>query len=531
MFTQCISPVMARTSFSGILEKMPMLIGFALMLFLAGCQNSLAISKEENSTKPVWTMAEVHPSYPSPRYIQGVGLAKASNDPVKDRQQADQNAFTEIIQQITADVSSAVSVEKVVIHEDKAETVFERFSAGAKVRSSLSINGLTIAERYYDPREKIYYSLGVVDRIAASDPYRQKLQRSKSDWQTYLKSAEEYKQQGKTFQAILSLREAYRAASQYQEMLPSFQLLAGAQVSELETLDQQPEPSPAIILESLSAILTGLHLQIEKGNGQAYILNKPLDPLVVRLASGDRASLPAEGFAVEFRFRSGQGDIFPMTAKTGNQGRVLTSVANIESSSDDEYAVAATLDFSELLDTSQYRGDWNSRIPLNPVSVLFTLKKKKAPSTQVAVLIADKSAYRGKQSSMRNVLASRLSQMGFKAVTNASLDKTFNSDERASWETLRKWVPKNVEIVILGEITDTSVNQAMGMVVCNLSGAVNAIDVKSGKVLSTRSVEAIRGFGNTETNARNDAYKNAGTEMAEALGNDLLSEHGATDSY
>lgn len=518
-------------------NKMQLLLALFIMLPCIGWVSGEAIAAQQNEVadRPSWVTTGMHPGYPPPRYIQGVGLAKATKDPVKDRQIADQNAFTEIIQQITADVSSVVSVEKVVVNEDKVETVFERASAGTRVRSSLSVNGLTIAERYYDLQEKIYYSLGVVDRVSASEPYRQKLQRSRTDWQTYLKSAEEYKQQGKTFQEILSLREAYRAASQYQEILPSYQLLAGAKVSERETLDQSfpaSSPTPTAILESLSAILAGLHLQVEKGNGQAYILNKPLpDPLVVRLASGERASLSAEGFPVEFRFRSGQGDILPMTVKTDNQGKALASVSNIEPSSSDDYAVMATVDFAELLDTSQYRGDWNSRIPLNTVSVLFTLKKKKAPATQVAVLIADKVLNQGNPWLMRNALASRLSQMGFKAVSNTSLDRIFNSEEGASWEKLREWVPKNVEIVILGEITNTSVNRSMGMVVCNLGGAVNAVDVKSGKVLSTRSMDAIRGFGTTETNARNDAYKNAGTEMAEALINDLLNGTGTTDSH
>lgn len=517
-----------------IVNRMQLLLALFIILPGIGLVSEEAIAAQQNEAadRPSWVTAGTHPGYPSPRYIQGVGLSKASNDPAKDRQAADQNAFTEAIQQITADVSSSVSIEKVVVHDGKAETVVEHASAGAKVRSSLSVNGLTIAERHYDPQEKIYYSLGVIDRVAASDPSRQKLQRSRADWQARLKSAEEYKQQGKAFQTILSLREAYRAASQYQEILPSFQLLAGPKISASEMLDQQPEPSPTIILESLSAILAGLHLQIEKGNGQAYILNKPLpDPLVVRLASGARASLSAEGFTVEFRFRSGQGDIFPMAVKTDNQGKAQATVSNIESSSDDDYAVMATLDFAELSDTSPYRGDWNSRIPLNPIATLFTLKKKKASATQVAVLIADKSPYQGKQSLMRNTLASHLSQMGFKAASNSSLDKTFASYEDASWETLRKWVPKNIEIVILGEITDTSVKQAMGMVVCNLSGAVNAIDARSGKILSTQSMEAIRGFGTSETNARNDAYKNAGTEMAKALINDLLSGHETSDSH
>lgn len=524
------SATMGLYSFSGIGGWAPLLAGLAVTLFLGG--NVSATPLEGKGTKPSWTNAGAHPSYLPPRYVQGVGVVMASKDPAIDRQIADQNAFSEIARQISAEVSTEFSVEKMEIAGDKVETLLERASSGARVRSSVTLSGLVIVERYYDPQEKIYYSLGVVDRISASDPYLQKLQRSVTDWQTYLKSAEEYKQQGKTLQAILSLRDAYRAASQYQESLPAYQLLAGPTGQELEIWDQLPEPSPAIALESLSAILASLHLQIEKGNGQAYIHNKPLpDPLVVRLAAGAHAPLPAEGFTVEFRFRSGQGDVFPMTAKTDSQGRALTSVSNIEPTPDENYSITAMLDFAELLDTSQYREDWNSRIPQHPVSILFTLEKKKAEAKQVAVLIADKSTYQGRPTLMRNALASRLSQMGFKAVSNNRLDKIFASDEGDSWEALRKWVPKNVEIVILGEIADTSVNLVLGVFVCSLSGSINAIDVKSGKILTTQAMEAIRGFGVTEVNARNDAYKNAGTEMAEAFISDFLNGNGTAGSH
>jgi hypothetical protein len=450
-----------------------------------------------------------------------VGLAKATNDSVKDRHVADQNAFAEVVRQITAEVSSDFSVEKMEVQGDKVETILERTSSGTMVRSALTVNGLKIVERFYDKEAKIFYSLGVLDRVLATDPYRQKMDRSKTDYRTFLKSAKEYNQQGHVFQSILSLRDAYHAASYYQEVLPSFQLLSGPMEFEVETMDDSAEPSTTFVLERLSSTFAGLHLGIEKGDQQSYIPNKPLsDPLAVRLVSRAVDTVPAEGFTIEFRFRSGQGDIFPMTTKTDSHGWASSSVSKIEPSTDKDYTVTATIDFQELLDTSSYRGSWNDRIPVNPVSVLFTLKHKKAPqSMEVWVLISDNSVSHGNPLLVRNVLTSRLTELGFKPIVRGEAS---DPGRELSWDSLREKAPKNVSVVIFGEITDSSISRAMGIAVCNVNGVVKALDVKSGRMLSVKSFEGIRGFGSTDTQARDDAYKNIGSKMAADLTEDLL---------
>ncbi len=482
-----------------------------------------AARNDEPAVKPPWTVG-THPGYLSPRYIQGVGLSNASKDPVQDRQAADQNAYAEVIRQITAEVSSDFSVEKLEVRGGKADTILERASSGTRIRSKLTVNGLTIVERFFNSQEKIFYSLAVLDRIAASEPYQQALNKQISDYQTYLKSAEEHRKQGKLFQSLLSLQEAYHAASQYQEVLPSFQLLVGQSNFKLEQLSHSAEPSPTAVLESLSGILSRLKLRVEKGNQQGYIINKPLrDPLEIRLTLETDRSIPAEGFSIEFHFRAGQGDIFPMTVKTGEQGQAVVTVTKIEPSPDEKYGITATVNFHELLDTSQYRGDWNSRIPVNPMTALFTLERKKAPpSTRVLVLISDNNNSKGNPALIRNILVSRLSQLGFRSAENTATNLAFSREEGLSWDVLRKRIPKNVGIVIMGEITDVSINSAMGVVVCNLNGLVKGMDVKSGKTLLTQSFEGIRGFGPIADQARDDAYKNAGSEMANVLIEDLL---------
>ncbi len=73
----------------------------------AGLPEVIAGQKEAEVVKPAWTIAGTHPSYLPPRFLQGVGLSKATPNPVRDRLTADQNAFAEVIRQISAEVSSS----------------------------------------------------------------------------------------------------------------------------------------------------------------------------------------------------------------------------------------------------------------------------------------------------------------------------------------------------------------------------------------------------------------------------------------
>ena len=527
MFNQRMSPVMARTFFSGILEKMLMLIGFALMLFLVGCQNSLAVSKEENSTRPVWAATGAHSSYPSPRYIRSVGLAKAGKDSAMDRQAADQNAFAGIINQISAEVSSEFSVEQMVVTRDKAETVLGRASSSAKVRSSVTLSGLTVVERYYDPQEKIYYSLGVLDRISASEPHLQALNNFRQDYERHFKSALEYRQQGKIFQSLLSLRDAYQFAYQYQERLPFYQLLAG----HAGEIDLEASPSTAGVLEILTETLSHLEFQVTQGDRQSFVYDKPLaHSLAARLMLNNSSPVPAEGFPVAFRFHTGQGTLLSQTGTTDKQGMATAMVSRVERSNDSEYTVAAEIEFHELFGNANDGGVWNSRIPKDNQRVLFTLAPKRATgAVRILVLISGQND--GEESAViRDVLASHFSQAGFNLVSeseigNISAGQVQQNLRRLSTGNLRKLVPQNVEAIVLAEVSASSSSRAMGMIVYRIDGSVKAMSIKDGEVIASRSFQNTRGFGITEEQARSDAYKNAGLEIADPLVGDFLSHY------
>ena len=521
--------VMTQQYFPEIRKKVSVLMGFVLVVVLGGVQDSLATSQEVKGTKPVWTTAGTHPSYPPPRYIQGVGLAKASKDSATDRQIADQNAFSEIIRQISAEVSSELAVEKMEVTGDKAETLLERTSSGAKIRSSVTLSGLTIVERHYDPQEKIYYSLGILDRVSASEPQLQVLENYRQDYERYSMSAMKYRQQGKVFQSLLSLRDAYQAACRYQEKLPSYQLMAG-HVGEIEL---ETPPSPAAILEKLTDTLSHLEFRVAKGDRQFFVHDKPLaNPLVARLMLNNASPTPAEGFPVTFSFHTGQGTLLSQTGRTDSQGAATAVVSQVKHSNDREYTVAAEIEFHELLGNVNDGGAWNSKIPVDAKKVLFTFAPKKATGAiGVLILISDQNSGEG-GILMRDELATHLSQAGFSPVADSESGNLragqFQQNLRgSSIENLRKQVPKNVGAVILAEISASTSNNAMGMIVCRINGLVKAYSAIDWQVIASESFQDVRGFGATEEQARNDAYKNAGLAIADPLIGDFLSRYEA----
>ncbi|MEA3500002.1 MAG: hypothetical protein U9R41_03145, partial [Candidatus Marinimicrobia bacterium] len=87
------------------------------LLAFWGCSSQKSMVREKqhkealnSDKKPSWIYSGKHSTYSQPKYIVGIGMAKGSRNPVTDRQLADQNAFSEIAQQIIAHVSSDISI-------------------------------------------------------------------------------------------------------------------------------------------------------------------------------------------------------------------------------------------------------------------------------------------------------------------------------------------------------------------------------------------------------------------------------------
>jgi hypothetical protein len=143
-----------------------------LSTFISSCSTSLIATKEVKGTQnippPAWVKSLTYSGYPEDRYIVGRGMAQASGNIVKDQNLADYQAFVEIANQILISIKSDISIEQIEILKDKTSDHREVTTANIFISSSVILRGLKIVDRYYDEREKIYYSLAVLDREIAS---------------------------------------------------------------------------------------------------------------------------------------------------------------------------------------------------------------------------------------------------------------------------------------------------------------------------------------------------------------------------
>lgn len=480
----------------------------------------------ESLPKPAWTITGAHPSFPSPGYIRGVGLAKEGKNPAADRQSADQNAFSEIISQISADVLSEISVKKIGILGDKGETVLERVTTDTKLRSNLKVGGLSIVERFYSPSEKIYYSLGVIDRYAASAPYRRELLQYREDYQKYLESAFQYRKSGKISQALLSLKDAYHSALKFNEIFSTYKILAGEVASAEPALSSAP--SSAVILSTLSEIISKLQMDIAGGNNQKFMTDKPLPaPLSVRVILKDEPTIPAEGLAISYRFKTGRGDILPSTAQTNYEGLVSSSIIRVGSSGSEGHSLSASLHLSEFLDYSGYGEEWNKRVSAGQKEILFSLERKKdSESTRVLVVMQNLNSSGEESVVLRDRLYQYFTDSGFSPVDKTALpgiDGEFvgKISRNIGSESLRRQL-SNIAVVVFIEASQPDCNTAQGMKVCGVTGTVRAITVNKGQTIAARSFQNILGFGLTGTQAAANAYKKAAEQVSEPLINDIL---------
>ena len=511
----------------------------SLILYItvtSGCATQKAITAKEGNEprqKPNWLIHGKHLDFPSPRYIQGIGMVRAGKNPALDKQTADQNALSEIIRQISTTISSEFSLSENASIKNNTENIVLNITSKSKSKSSLTVNGLTIVDRFYDPDEKVYYSIGILDRISASEPHRQTLLQHLKDYREHLQSAIKHRETGEIFQFLLSLREALHASYKFEETLPYFQLLAGQNV--LNESDFNDPPSPVVILNTLSETLSHLNINIIDGNQQEFIVGKSLStPLTVRLTLDDKMpAIQAEGFPILFRFKTGRGELIPDITRTNKEGIASTLVTKIERSPDQEYVIAAEVDLNELLDMSNYGAAWNNRIPQDPIVRLFTVKRKKAPNSEkVLVLIQDSGTFHGKSSIVRDIIVKHLSEVGFSPITESEIDSSnsylvIDAIQKMRWKSIRQQFPTNIKFLISGEISITDFNNAYGLTTCSVNGLIKVISLDDGLTITAKSFQNIRGVGTTESQAADAAFKNAAMEVSETLMGDLLSKYEA----
>lgn len=503
------------------------------LLAFWGCSSQKSMVREKqhkealnSDKKPSWIYSGKHSTYSQPKYIVGIGMAKGSRNPVTDRQLADQNAFSEIAQQIIAHVSSDISIEQLEVSGDKVETILEKTIANTRVQTSLTLKGLKIVERYYDENENIYYSFGIFNRTAASASYRTDLLKYKANYHKYMQKADQYLKTGKINHSLLSLREALLTTFQYKEVKPWYKLLAiPDNFNESERYDL---PSQVAVINSLTEKLSHIQLNITKGDKQKYIIDKSLPiPLTVRVSLADEKEIPINNFPVHFYFEKGKGEIIS-TVRTNAKGFASSIIKKIERSPSKIYMVSAELNFEEFTDTAAYATEWNKQLSTGRRKVIFKFERKKSSiPIKIPIIIKQPNQYTVQNSIAEQVFSQELSDVGLSPVYKSdikgiNIKMVHDAVQNAQIPTLNTIFSDTFDIIIVGEISAHPLSDVQGMKIFSANGFVKAFSLKKNITLGEKYLHDIRGFGISNKQAEKNAIQKATFKAAKTIVADIL---------
>ncbi len=207
----------------------------SLLVFFFGCHYRIpdkALDSIENKDVPSWVSQRRDVRYPDLSYLIGVGVSD------KDRSAADENARIDLVKQIEVELSGEETSFQFEASE-KGEGHYT-VSEGSNVKSTITskvdikMTGLTISERWYDEKEKMFYSLAVLNREAASNGLGRDIDNETAVINDLFSSGQRFEDDRVFSRAIDKYKEAYDHRVRLDALLERYHLIRKG-VSEKES--------------------------------------------------------------------------------------------------------------------------------------------------------------------------------------------------------------------------------------------------------------------------------------------------------
>lgn len=450
---------------------------------------------------PEWVKTRKSSKYPDKQYIIGVGEIKSTGNIVEDKKNADNDGFVQIAKQITASVKSESQYETFEILTDKTQQYSEKSQSSIKISSYVELSGLSVVDRFYDEDNEIYYSLTVLDRDAASVLLKSKLQQAIYSYDENMKLADANISKGSIFQALLNLKESIRQVNLFSLSVPFYQIIS-KESNITNSFGKLLNKNEAV--NKFGQVISTLSISKLSGEDQDVNYDKPLDrPLQVKVeATG--SGLPAEGILVGFIFVSGNGDI-EEKIRSDNSGIASANVTMIRKGSYKEYQIKSYIDLSEFTDTAVIFSDLNQLLNGYNKEEIFKLKKKDIYKNSLVLVQVEENIGSNKLEGgmVSNIISQKLMENGM----TAHLENKGN----------------NYTILISGSFNAVPFNEMSGIKIYNVSGTIHAKLLDNGKTIAIENVQDVKGMGNTDEQAAQNALKKAAEKFIESFISQIVS--------
>ena len=482
---------------------------FSLVLLTLYC-HSLAGAKRPDwvNSRPVAT-----------HLFQGIGVADNTGSMEKDRLRADQNARTEIIQEISSSISSNVSSyysETNTSGDLATSQSMEVFSTLSTAYAEATIEGIAIVDRYFDKKTGTHYSYATLRR---SD-FQAQMARQAEEARQYAQERYGYAQQA------LADKNIGGAINHLSQALGHVMVAQSVVKRHLEgDLEGSGGTSflDAGLSHALSTLMAGITITKVSGDGQKGERNQGLpqnlEGRVTYASNGEQIPLP--NIALAISVDGAEADYEPLI-NTNDKGVFQGRIQVIHSASIADPAVHFDLHLPNLqVWLEQSGGSGGEQFPRGPV---YHFQMDVIASVRVFVRVLEEiNGEPVKRSNSESMLVKALVGKKYKVIDARQTASAITPDQLDSFvsyeafDSLVEALKQVADYAVVGVISsETSSTGTLNYARANAT--VNTIDLNSGRIIATGVQENVKAAGNTEEKANTTALRKCSTDaIAELL--------------
>lgn len=472
---------------------------------------TLTLSPEQK--RPSWV--DKIPNRPD--LLQGVGFADDTGNRESDQKRAEVNAITQIINEISTTVSSQLTD---FVQEDNRSGQVTSQETITKISSQYAqetISGIKVVERYYDPKQKVYYAYAVLSR----EELQHQMQSRAANVVRLVQDYHAYAQQA------LAQNNVYDALHNYCKALTELFIVQASLKQKIEGdldgggkrefLQVRLENEIAQIVRQIHIqAISGSHQQAQRGRGLA----QPLTGRVFWVKEGKEFLLA--NIPLKFRLVNATGQVSE-NITTDVSGHFNGYVNLIESAQAATGIVKTGLYFPEI-------ATFQSQLPtlrdiIEQVSCDFVFNIDVQASARFLVHICEEIDGTPVPRSVTTAEISKaLIQNKYTVLTPAQiippvplrdLDAAVRFED---YNTLTNLLKSSADYTVAGLITVEQSSSASGVLFFSKANAqIKVIDLKTGREVAAVVQTNIKGAGNDFNSANKDALRKCSQQVTQEL--------------
>ncbi len=454
--------------------------------------------------RPAW----VDSTPTAPQLYQGIGVADQTGTTAEDRLRADQNARTEIIQEISSNISSEVSAyyqETAASGNFTADQNFEVFTSLSSAYAEATIEGIKIVDRYFDKKNKTHYSYATLSRAE----FRAQMTRKANEARAIATASYAYAQEA------LGADNISMAISHLSTAL-SHVLVAQSIIKKQLEGDLQKDGSSEFLVAGLSNEISKLihKMRFIKGDGDGQKAERDqalFGALTGRLIyEDDGREIPASNTALAVTMEGASAE-FAATIHTDKRGHFEARIDKMISATSPTPQIRIQLHLPQLALLSEE--ERNDLAGLTTSGIHYTLSMDVASSIKILVRVLEEiDGQRLPRSKSDGILIKALISQKYKVVDAMQISNAISLKDLdfalyyEDYPSLANTLGSQADYAVIGLVSsetssEGTLNYARG------SAKLNVVDLSSGRIIATGNKSNIKAAGNTVKKANSSALK------------------------